>query len=291
MAATTVGLLLISALAHATWNLLAKRSGDKVIFVALLDAAVGVVLLPLALYWLSREPLTWATAPLVVVSGLIQVFYAVTLGRGYRVGDLSLVYPVARGSGAVLVAVLAIPLFGERPAALGACGIATIIVGIYVAHLPGLAPRHWMAPLRAVAKSGATRYALLNALTICSYTLWDRNGVTHVSPLLYGYFGFAIPPLVMLPYLYRRRREALRAEVRRSLGTAAASGLLAYLAYGLVLVAFTTAKVGYVAVTREVGIVFGALLGAAFLKERHGLAKVAGAALIFGGIALIAASR
>lgn len=291
MTTLTLGLVLISALAHALWNFLAKRSPDRLAFLWLMNVSATLLLGPAVVYLLARAAVTPTGLAYGLVSGLLQVLYFWSLGRGYTVGDLSLVYPVARGTGPALVTLFAMPLFGEVPSPAGLGGIALIVLGVYGAHLPSLRPAAWSSPLQAIAKSPGTRFALLTGLVISCYTLWDRAGVSYVAPLLYGYFGFAVPAIAVAPYMLARRREPIREELRQGKWHAAAAGLLSYLAYGLVLVSFTMAKVSYVAAAREVGIVFGALLGAAFLREKHGRPKIAGAAAIFAGVALIAGAR
>ncbi len=286
MSGVALGLVLISALAHALWNLLAKRSEDRLAFLWLLNVSIAVLGAPFIAVAVAGGAVSPAGWLYVVGTGLLHVAYFSTLGLGYTRGDLSLVYPIARGTGPLLVTLLAIPVFGEVPSPAGALGIALVLLGINCSHLSGLERSALAAPVRAAVSHPGSRYALLTGVVICGYTLWDRAGVTLVPPLVYGYFVFAIPALVLAPWMLGRRALAPR-ELRRWVLSALLGGVLSYGAYGLVLTAFTMSKVSYVAAAREIGIVFGALLGALVLKEKHGTARVAGAVLVFLGVSLI----
>lgn len=290
MSGVALGLVLASAVAHALWNLLAKRADDRLLFFWLMNVVVGVLGLPAVLHTLAQRPLSAVGWLFVTGTGLLHVAYFWSLARGYTHGDMSVVYPVARGTGPLLVALLAPVVFREVPSGQGAAGIALILLGIYASHLQNLSAMQVGAPLRTVLEHRGSRYALLTGLTIAAYTLWDRGGVAHVEPLLYGYFVFAIPALLIAPFLWRAGAATI-ARSRPLWPRAAAAAGLSYAAYALVLTAFTLSKVSYVAAAREVGIVVGAALGSAFLKEKHGPPRLLGSALIFVGVALIAAAK
>lgn len=285
MSAFALVLVLASAFAHALWNLLAKRSADRLAFLWRMNVAIAVAGAPLVLGAVVAAPippLGWVYA---LGTGVLHVFYFWTLGRAYSFGDLSLVYPIARGTGPLLVALLAPVVFGEMPAPLGAVGIALVVLGVYASHLRGFDAA---APLRSAWREPGSRYALLTGLVVCCYTLWDRAGVGVVAPLVYGYFPFAVPALVWAPLMRGRRSPP---EAAAGWGMPLLAGALAYGAYGLVLIAFTSSKVSYVAAAREVGIVFGAIMGAALLGEHNSRARLAGSALICAGVAAIALAR
>ncbi len=290
MSGIALSLVLISALAHALWNLLAKRSADRLAFLWLLNLSVAVLGAPVAALAVAGGAVAASGWVYVIGTGLLHIAYFSALGLGYTRGDLSLVYPVARGTGPLLVTILAIPIFGEVPSTVGAAGIALVLLGIYCSHLPGLERSALAAPLRHAIGDAGSRYALLTGLVICAYTLWDRAAVGIVPPLVYCYFVFTIPALGLAPWMLGRR-ALTRQELRRWAPSAVLGGVLSYGAYALVLTAFTMSKVSYVAAAREIGIVFGALLGALVLKEKHGAARVAGAVLVFLGVSLIGLAR
>ncbi len=281
---------MVSALAHATWNLFLKRAGRPEVFSWWLLAAGGLLLLPMGLFLLWYDPVTGPGWWFVLGTIAIHTVYFTLLARGYARGDLSLVYPIARGTGPALVPLLGVVLLDERMAPQAAAGVAAVVVGILVAS--------WWERLRSllddpfqVVKSRAIGYALLTGLTIAGYSIWDTQGVKHVNPFLYMYLLTAGSAVVLAPYhFWLRGRAAMVAEWRANWPYILAASLLTFVAYGLVLTALTFTQVSYVVPAREVGIVFGVILGTLVLKERVGLGRMMGSALILVGLLLIATS-
>lgn len=290
MTGTALGLVLAAALLHATWNLVLKRSARKltVSWLGLLPGALlaspGLLLVPGGLA-ISRAG--WAC---ILATGLLHALYFLFLSEAYERGDLSLVYPLARGSGPLLVALLAPLLLGEGLAPGGAAGIGLVVLGVF-----GVAGRpeptgpgrsrllsQWHAPHVAMA--------LLTGLTIAGYSLVDKVGVGLVHPLLYQFLMFGIAFAVLGPYVLWRQRPSL-ASLQAEWRTVALVGVFSFVAYLLVLFALRLAKVAYVVAAREVSIVFGAAFGAAFLGERHGARRLLAAASIAAGTILIGLSR
>ncbi|MHB1005437.1 MAG: EamA family transporter [Chloroflexota bacterium] len=289
MTAVALALVVVAGFAHASWNLLAKGSADRFGFLWRLNAAVGLVGAPFVVVALASTPMPPTGWYFVVGTGLLHLIYFWSLGQSYTHGDLSMVYPVARGTGPLLVTFLAIPLYAEVPSLAGAAGIALIILGIYLSHLPSLSRSAWAQPLRILWREQSSRYSLLTGVLIALYTLWDRAAVAYVPPITYGYFCFAITALAWAPFMCRR--TGVRTLGGRDVLLSLAAAALSYGAYVLVLTAYTLSKVSYVSAAREVGIVFGAVLGTVVLGEKHGPARLVGAAIICGGVILIALAR
>ena len=286
MTGLSLGLVLLSALAHASWNLLLKRSDDKEVFAWLFLVAATVTFFPLAV-WLARsfpvqEPGWFFVGPSI---GL-QVLYFILLSRGYAQGDLSLVYPVARGTGPML----AVLLLGESIAVLAVAGIVAVIAGIYAVSWWGTFGRIFRQSVMLL-RYGGVGYALLTGVAIASYTLVDKRGVDYIQPFLYMYFTVLGAALGIAPYILARRSwHDIREEWKRHAVSIWTAGILTFVAYGLALTAFSFSRVSYVAPVREAGIVFGVVLGAVFLKESFGRGRLVGCGLIAVGIALIALS-
>jgi drug/metabolite transporter (DMT)-like permease len=290
MTALSVGLVLLSAFAHSTWNLWLKRSFDKEVFVWWLMVAASILMLPLgaALFWFNSigTPGWW----FVLATTVLHILYFVSLGRGYTRGDLSLVYPIARGVGPMLVPILAVAFLSESIAAPAIIGIVAIVGGIYTVSWWGNFRRLARHPLDLL-KNADTRYAILTGLTIASYTIVDKKGVGHVQPFLYMYLMTLGSALGLTPYILRRRGTgAIRREWRANAVLIVVGALLIFLAYGLVLTAFSLSRVSYVAPVREVGIVIGVLFGVFLLKEPFGRGRLLGSGLIIFGVVLIALS-
>ena len=290
MTGVSLVLVLLSALAHSTWNLLLKRSSDKEVFVWWLLVAGSVLLAPLGGVLLWRNPIEQPGWWLVLATIGLHIFYFVLLGRGYTRGDLSLVYPIARGVGPMLIPVLAVIILGEKIDPLAIIGVAAIVLGIYTVSWWGNFRQLIHQPL-AILKNPGTRYAILTGLTIAVYALVDKRGVAYVQPFLYMYLMTLGAAIGITPYVLKKQGwKTAQLELRINAFPIVVAGLLTYLAYGLVLTAFSLSRVSYVAPAREVGIVVGVLMGVFILKEPFGKGRLIGSSVILLGLVLIALS-
>lgn len=289
MTALSIGIILLSAVCHATWNLLAKRAGGGALSVWIYSSLAALIYAPLALIAAatSARPLTLEGALAMLVSGGLHTGYFVLLQRGYREGDLSLVYPLARGTGPTLSTLSAILLFGERPSPIAFGGAVLIGVGVFL--LAGAGARAGAGRRSPEAVRAAIVYGLATGVFIAVYTLWDKRGVSSlgIPPLVFDWgTGFArtliLAPLA-LPRLSDARREFV-AHRREYLGIA----VLAPLAYILVLTALSTTAVSYVAPAREISILIGTFLGVRALGEGDARRRLFAAALMVLGISALA---
>jgi drug/metabolite transporter (DMT)-like permease len=284
MTPLALGLVLTSALAHASWNLLAKNASESRVFAWLCVISAAAVAAPLALAQIVVSA-SWPSAGSLfypAVSGLIHVAYFLTLTRAYRSGDLSLVYPLARGTGPLLAVVLAIVAFGERPSLLASLGIAAILLGVLC--LTG-DPR----ALRGSGNGPAITFALATGAIIAAYTLWDKHGVSTVGvpPLVYFTVLMGTCGLCQIPWALQDRGRAML-EIAAFWKRSVLAGGLVALAYTLVLTALVTSPVAYVAPMREIGILFGAVLGHRLLAEGQTGQRLAGSALMVLGVGALA---
>ena len=280
-----VALLLGAAVAHATWNYVAKGANSSAAFMFVFCAFAAVVYLPIAagVFIYTRPSLGLDAVLFVVVSGALNALYFFLLSEGYRYGDLSLVYPLARGTGPALSVVGAIIIFGERPSALGLAGSALVVIGILVmSWSPG---RTSGAEVRR-----SIVFALATGACIAAYTLWDNKGVTIVTPILYSSGLDISRSLILAPFalIPASGRADVRRVLREQRRAVMAIGILSPGAYILVLIALTLAPVSYVAPAREISILFGAMLGLRLLKESDAGRRLAGASAIVAGVFALA---
>ena len=287
MPAAALVLVLAAALFHSCWNALTKRAGDQLAFLCLAVGVASVLFLPVTLWSLPPGGVPAAAWPFVVATVVLHALYFLALGRSYRSGEFSLVYPVARGLGVALVPLLAVVFLGERPSALGALGIALVVMGIVALQWLGR-PR---APEGPRTRLGAgTGWALLTGVTIAAYALVDKAGVSRLHPVPYIGLMFVGSLLLLVPAaivdLGRFRREW--AANWRAILVASAMTLTAYL---LVLFAFRLSKAGYVVAAREVSIVISVVIGRLWFGERGLPARLAGAALVLAGVVCLALAR
>ena len=281
-------LVLFSGVAHVGWNFLMTRASDQEAFVWWMQVAMAVLFAPLALLIFLADPISPRGWLFVFGTTLIHTFYFLFLARGYASGDLSQVYPIARGTGPALVPVLGVLLLGEKVSAPAVAGIVAIVAGVFFVYWTGRMASILTDPLRFLSEPG-TRYALATGLCIAAYSIWDKLGVAHVAPFLYMHLMSLGVAIMLAPYVVRRHGfSALGAAWRAGRGAIVVAGVLTFLAYGLVLSALQLAQVSYVWPAREIGIVIAVLLGSLVLKESFGRGRLLGSCLIVLGIAAIA---
>jgi drug/metabolite transporter (DMT)-like permease len=280
-----LALLLAAACMHATWNFFAKgaRNDLALQLAATTTAAIAYAPIVAAVIIIARPEFHWQALLFLTFSPLLQIAYFLLLGEGYKRGDLSLVYPLARGTGPTLSVIGAIILFGERPTWLALTGAAMVVAGILVMS--------WSSELRDGNGVGvAIAFALATGAMTATYTLVDKRGVGYLLPFLYGYGLEAGRALIVAPFVLSTSRGRLRLretlhDQRRAI---AAIGILSTGAYMMVLAALHLAPVSYVAPARELSILIGAILGLRLLNESHPVRRLSGAAMIVAGIVALA---
>jgi drug/metabolite transporter (DMT)-like permease len=285
VSAAALALVLVAAVCHATWNLAAKRSGGGLAFVWLTGLVSFALYVPAVLAYAAWRPLTWPDGTLAVIagSGLIKTGYALLLQLGYRHGDFSLIYPLARGTGPLLATCTAIAVFGERPSPLALAGGLMIIASVFA--LTGGAKLFHAD--RAHLRQGLA-YGFLCGCCIAGYTVWDQRAVSQLglAPPLYDFGTQVVMCAVLTPFALRQLPEAATAW-REHRGKVATVAFLGPTAYVLVLFAMQTTPVSYVAPAREVSILIGTFLGAKLLGEADASRRLlAAAAMVVGVIAL-----
>jgi drug/metabolite transporter (DMT)-like permease len=284
MTSFALALVLLSAVIHATWNLLAKRAAGGIAFQCLFTALSFAIYAPVALIVAISDHLHPTSEMIILIAGtaMIHLAYFLLLNRGYHAGDLSLVYPLARGSGPLLATVAAIAIRGERPTPLALAGACLIGVGAFL--LTG-DPR----ALRRSESRRAVTYALLTGLLIATYTLWDKFAVSNAQlpPVFYFWGALCDETLILTPVALRLRGD-LRATWREHRTEALGVAALSPLAYFLVLTALAISPVSYVAPAREIGILIGAIMGARLLAEGHTWQRLTAASLMVVGVAALA---
>jgi drug/metabolite transporter (DMT)-like permease len=291
---TAVALILVAAVGHASWNLFSKQaaSAGAVSFIWLTSAAATIVYIPVIAITVAvtRPHLSAAAWVFLAGTGVLQAGYFLFLQSGYRLGDLSLVYPIGRGTGALLAAVAGIAWLGERPGPVAIAGIAALVVGIAVIGVParGSGGGASDGAARPPARLAIT-FALLTGIFIAGYTLWDRHAVAvlHTPALLQGYAAFPVMAVVFAAQAGRDRDRTARMwqEYRPQVLGAA---VLMPLTYMLVLIALSFTAVAVVAPAREVSVLFGVLIGRRLLDEGSTARRLAAATAIVAGIVAIA---
>jgi drug/metabolite transporter (DMT)-like permease len=280
----TIAIVLVAAVSHAVWNIASKyKRGDTLLFVwsytcasAVLCVPIGVVLIATGAQRLSAQLLLGS-----LLSAAFHLTYSLILQAGYDRAELSVVYPIARGTGPVLTMLFAILLLKEHVGAVAILGALVVIAGILLVAGNPFAGRH-RSPLRGVLWGAATGAA------ITSYTLWDSYSITglHLAPVTY-YAGTLLMQTLILTPGALRRRTAIPGVLRANPAPILTVAVLSPLAYILVLTAMQTAPVALVAPLRESSIVVGSLLAWRLFHEKHLARRITGAGIVLAGIAAI----
>ncbi|MEE2658278.1 MAG: EamA family transporter [Candidatus Latescibacterota bacterium] len=280
MSPTLFAIVIGAAFCHAGWNFAARRAAGNLAVLWWGCCAGAVAMAPLS--WLAwpEDPFVYDGLALFCIgaTGVIHAFYFLLLGKAYEQGEISVVYPLARGSGVALTPIGAVLILRESVSNLGAAGIACVVAGILLISLPVLA--------RGLRGHGIGMAVGVGA-TIPAYSLIDKVGVGRVSPVIYIWLMYLLSSLLLYPFVRRQFGKELISTLRQSWGLALLVGLGGMLTYLLILYAYTQGPVGYIVALRECSVVVGAALGVWLLKEPLPLNKVAGIALIVGGAVCI----
>lgn len=291
MPLTALVLVLLAALLHALWNVVAKQAGGDHRFVFITASAVALLWAPVAVWfgWHELPRWGWREWTTVGASAAVHSIYYVVLLKGYRASDLTVVYPVARGSGPLLATFGALLVLGETLTPAGGAGAVAVCGGVFlIAGGPRLW-RHAHDPAAAARVRAGLRWGMLTGALIAVYTVIDGYAVKVllVGPVLLDYMGNLLRVPMLLPAAMRDRAAlatAWRAQWRHALVVA----LLSPLAYVLVLYAVSMAPLSHVAPAREVSMLIAALIGGRLLREGDRVLRLLGAACIASGVVALA---
>lgn len=282
MSPFALGLLVTAAVLHAGWNLLVKQAGERQIFTWWALVIGSLCFLPVLLVRPALPATVW---PFVIASACVEGAYYLALTRAYRIGDFSLVYPLARGAAPAFLAVWATLFLGERPGPGGLLGLALLVLGLIVVGSGVL----WTQRGKVSLSSSGVGAALTVACLISVYSAIDGAAVRIADPIAYTVVIISLTAVVTAPIvLPRYPRRVVLGELRAHWPAIAAVGLLTMTTYILVMIAYALAPVSYAGAIREMSVIFAALAGWWWLGERFGGTRTAGATLIFSGILVIA---
>jgi drug/metabolite transporter (DMT)-like permease len=272
---TATLLALGAAVLHAAWNLAVKQSGARYLALWGQFSVAGVIGIAVIIVAGGLPATGWMWAGL---SGLIHLPYCWFLARGYDHGEFSLVYPIARGGGALVATFGGVVLLGDHLSPVSVVAIASVGAGLFL-----LAGRAGGAPLRS---------ALVVALTIGLYTLVDANGIRSTGTAVYAVAPFVATAVTTTVFgAVTGQRTAMVAALRGNLLRFGVLGMASMLTYGMVQVAFEHAPVGYVTALRESSVVIAALAGTRLLGEANARRRVMASGVVLGGLVVLVAAR
>ncbi len=278
MIGLTFAIVLLAATFHALWNFAAKKVSGNLSVLWLGICAASVLSWPFALSVYRAEEITPGGIGCILATGAIHAVYFWLIAKAYQSGDISLVYPVARGTGVAGTALLASIWLRESIAFIGVVGIVIICLGT---ALLGSGQRGHREGFTAYL------YALSVGLSIALYSVVDKLGVGTVHPIVYISSMFTLTALALLPYMVWRRRPECRHALNQLKTFVGIIGVGSIGTYLMILFAYRLGPASYIVAVREFAVVIGALLGVVFLRERMTLRKTIGMAAIVTGIILV----
>lgn len=270
MSPLVIALVLGSALMHASWNALLRSNVDRLWSIVVMCALCALIAIPACLIFPAPAPASWS---FMTISAGLQIVSCLLIVRAYREGQLAVVYPLARGAAPLLVTLGAAAVAGEHLSATGLAGVALVSFGIVAIALG-----------RGRPDAASTLAALATGATIATYMVVDGVGVRRSgSPIGYAAVQAVIQGAPMPLIYYGLRGRWPHVEMTRQLGKMAVGALISVTAYAVVIWAMSLSAMGQVSAMRETSILFAAVIGAVFLKERLTLRRLLGAAMMAGG--------
>ncbi len=269
--------VIISTFIHATWNFLIKKSNHPYEYVQLLAVISGIISFPFALAFIFTDKFTFSGIILSILSGLIHVFYFYFLGTAYKNGDLSFVYPIARGTAVALVPLAGFFIINESISSISLFGVFVVFIGIFTLGN--------IAHIRSVNLNDLF-LSLITGITVTMYTIVDKYAVSMINP----FFVFSISSFLggfLSITLIDRRINHFYLITKNNLRIVLVISFLSAIAYPMVLYAYKYSDVSLVSPLREISTAIAAVMGIVLLKEKLSLYKVLGISLIVIGAILI----
>ncbi len=293
-----IALVAVSAVLHLAWNVRLKTAGDplRAATIGMLAASVGIVPLGIAVWWYQgRVALPVEGIVLGLASGVVEAAYFILLSAAYRRGDLSVVYPLARGTAPLLAVFLGVVVLDERLGVAGSIGVVMLLIGFLVLQRPWRAialARSGAAGARKAAADSAILFALATGVMIATYTAIDRVGTRQIDPFPYAAFLWVTCSVVLVAWVWLVAGGDLLRYGPEAARRAAVGGWLTLAAYLCILVALSVAPLSGVAPLRESATVFAAAWGSVRMGEAsdrsEAVRRIGASVLIVGGALLLA---
>jgi drug/metabolite transporter (DMT)-like permease len=278
MVGLAFSLVVMSALLHGSWNFLTKRVSGNLSVLYIGVSAMCIFLLPFVLLLWRSHPLIPSAYPFVTATGAIHALYFFSLSEAYKYGNISTVYPVARGLGVIGTAIVAIAALSESVSLTGLCGIISTGLGIFIIGV---------SVGRGTEGRKGLWFALLVGATMVGYSVVDKLAMAAVHPVVYIFWLFLLSMVLLTPYILIKRRHELSIAWKDHKKSGIIIGMGATAGYLLILFVFRMAQVSYVVAVREFSVVIGSVLGVVYLRESLSIRKLIGIILVVAGLVLV----
>ena len=269
--------IILAAFLHAVWNAMVKNEDNK--YLAVTAIVLGHVPVSVLIILLTPIP-SVESIPFIILSALLHIGYEWYLLSAYRFGDLTKVYPIARGTAPILITIVSLIFLGVALSNFEILGIIIISLGILSLSLQGA---------KGIKNRSAVIYALVTGFFIMGYSITDGYGA-RVSNSFLSYMGWSfILNATIFPIILKinNKSEIITKIFKEGKKIFFIGGTLSYIVYGIVIWGFTQAPIALITALRETSIIFALLIGTFFLKEKFTLLKVIATFVIFFGVALL----
>jgi uncharacterized membrane protein len=274
---------------HSIWNILLKKGNDREIFACLAQVGLVIICVPVVfIYYHDIQTIPNIGWVLIVLSGIIHFFYFLFLSRSYQYGDVSQVYPIARGFGPAVVPLLGIMIFQENIDTISVLGIALIVLGIFSVYGLDLSKNLILNPITTLKKP-VLIYSLSTGISISAYSIVDKIALLYIPALTYRYLIGIISAIFLTYYISNKKLMSnIVKEFNSHWPTIGMVSMLDFAAYGLVLVVLNSSPLSYVWPLRESSILLTLILGRIVFNEELNPSKLIGAVIIFIGVSFVA---
>ncbi len=279
MNSAAFSLIMLSAMMHATWNFYAKKAAANKISTLWLGWLIaGLTSLPFAIYMTDFSAISWHWIPYIIITAIIHALYLLLLGHSYSIGEMSLIYPMARGFGILVTVLIVLSVGMESISQQGFFGICMLAVGILLVAIKRI---------RDLEKRAAMKAALMVGLCVSGYSIVDKMSIAYIPPVFYISIMFTATTLLLAPFMIKRLGAQTLVVWQKHKLYSAMIGFVSLFTYLMILFALQQSPTSYVVALREVSIVFGSILGMWVLKEESNKRKLIGIAVILLGAVII----
>jgi len=282
-------LILLYCIGHSYWNFLVKKSDNPQIMLVLIAMGSWILFFPLALIYLFMNPISIESWLFIIINSILQIFYYAFLGKAYKLADMSIVYPLARGSAVFFIPLWGILFFNESISSTAMFGIFLVFIGLIFISVIPIINKDLLVTRNLII---GIILSVLVGLNISFYTIVDKKAVSSINPFIYPILITVGGSLGAIMFTGSKNKIAdLKLQFQNNYKTVIIGSTIMYFAYSVMLYALNISKMSYAATTRELTIMVGIIWSYFFLKEKITLTRFLAILVIFSGAIIISFSN
>jgi len=282
-------LILLYCIGHSYWNFLVKKSDNPQIMLVLIAMGSWILFFPIALIYLFINPISLQSWIFILINAVLQVFYYAFLGKAYKLADLSIVYPLARGSAVFFIPLWGILFLNESISSTALFGIFMVFIGLLFISIIPIINKDLLITRNLII---GIILSVLVGLNISFYTIVDKKAVSAVNPFIYPILITIGGSLGAIMFTGSKNKIMdLRLHFQKNYSTVIVGSTVMYFAYSVMLYALNISKMSYAATARELTIIVGIIWSYFFLKEKITFTRFLSIVIIFCGAVIISFSK